>query len=867
MQSADLRRAPSSSRRKHGTPLACTLLLLTLGGCRRRGGDDGTPLLPSNADAITDSAAPIRPASHGRIAALEASTKGLVLNEQVEVSWLEDGRFAYRQQREGGVRVFVAIDPATAARTPAFDHARLASALSKELGRDIDPDRLPVTNTAWRDGALRFSLEDDDRTWAWDLATQTLQPQGDSSTVAVDGHQRLRPSSVGGVDTAITFVNRTNEPIFLWWVAADGQEHAYGTLAPGESKRQHTYSGHVWRAADAKGKTVGAYVGATEPGIAVVDGTHTSSGPQSVVAAGAVSPDGSWEVVARNHDLYRRRPGAAANRSKRLTRDGSESDGYDVSDVVWAPDSRRLVALKTTKGDDRRVFSVESSPADQLQPVLHSHEYLKPGDAIPQPRPVLIEVDSGRARPIEHAGLDNPWSISDVHWAPDSSRFMFLFNQRGHQALRIFSVDAQSASATIIVEEKSETFIDYADKFYLQYLDQTDELLWMSERDGWNHVYLIDSRDGRVKHPVTTGEWVVRGLDEVDVASRTMVFRAGGVRAEQDPYYVHYGRVSLDGGEPQWLTEADGTHRIGWSPDGRWYLDHWSRVDHPPTTELRNGHDGSFVMVVEEANWSALLATGWAPPQRFVAKGRDDATDIYGVIWRPTDHRSDATYPVVEYIYAGPQAAYTPKSFDTWRQPRSIAELGMIVVQLDGMGTSQRSKAFHDVAWKNLGDAGFPDRIAWIRAAARQDPTMDLKRVGIYGGSAGGQNALRALLAHGDFYSVAVADCGCHDNRMDKIWWNELWMGWPVDEHYAEQSNVTQAHRLEGDLMLIVGELDDNVDPSSTMQVVDALVKADKDFDLLVLPGVGHGAAETPYGQRRRADFLAQHLLGEKPAR
>jgi dipeptidyl aminopeptidase/acylaminoacyl peptidase len=184
---------------------------------------------------------------------------------------------------------------------------------------------------------------------------------------------------------------------------------------------------------------------------------------------------------------------------------------------------------------------------------------------------------------------------------------------------------------------------------------------------------------------------------------------------------------------------------------------------------------------------------------------------------------------------------------------------------MDGMGTSHRSKAFHDVCWKNLGDSGFPDRIAWIRAAAAKYRELDLTRVGIYGGSAGGQSSTRALLAHGDFYHVAVSDCGCHDNRMDKIWWNEQWMGWPIGPHYAEQSNVTQAHRLTGKLLLIVGELDRNVDPSSTMQVASALVKADKDFDLLVIPGAGHGSAETPYGRRRRADFLVRHLLGVEP--
>ncbi len=250
-----------------------------------------------------------------------------------------------------------------------------------------------------------------------------------------------------------------------------------------------------------------------------------------------------------------------------------------------------------------------------------------------------------------------------------------------------------------------------------------------------------------------------------------------------------------------------------------------------------------------------------------MAKGRDGQTDIYGVIYRPTNFDPRRRYPVIEKIYAGPHGSFVPKRFAPFHGAQATAELGFIVVQIDGMGTSNRSKAFHDVCWKNLGDSGFPDRILWMRAAAKRYPYFDLTRVGIFGGSAGGQSSTRAMLAHGDFYEVAVSDCGCHDNRMDKIWWNELWMGWPVGPHYAEQSNVTNAHKLRGKLLLVVGELDRNVDPASTMQVVDALVKADRDFDLLVIPGAGHGSAESPYGKRRRRDYFVRHLLGVEPRR
>jgi dipeptidyl aminopeptidase/acylaminoacyl peptidase len=325
--------------------------------------------------------------------------------------------------------------------------------------------------------------------------------------------------------------------------------------------------------------------------------------------------------------------------------------------------------------------------------------------------------------------------------------------------------------------------------------------------------------------------------------------------------------VNFDRAELAVLTEGDGTHEIAFSPDRRFFLDRWSRVDQPPITELRQAATGKLVCELERADWSALLETGWRAPERFVAKGRDQKADIYGIIIRPGNFDPGRKYPVIEQIYAGPQGAFVPKAFGLQPRQHALAELGFVVVQIDGMGTSHRSKAFHDVCWKNLGDAGFPDRILWLQAAAAKHPSLDLTRVGIFGGSAGGQSALRALLAHGDFYKAAAADCGCHDNRMDKIWWNELWMGWPVGPHYQEQSNAAQAHRLQGKLLLTVGELDRNVDPASTMQVVNALIKADKDFELLIVPGAGHGIGESPYANRRRMDFFVRHLLGVEPRR
>jgi dipeptidyl aminopeptidase/acylaminoacyl peptidase len=385
----------------------------------------------------------------------------------------------------------------------------------------------------------------------------------------------------------------------------------------------------------------------------------------------------------------------------------------------------------------------------------------------------------------------------------------------------------------------------------------------MSERDGWCHLYLYDGETGTLKNQITKGEWLVRGVEQVDDKKREITFRAGGIDPKQDPYYIHFARIKFDGTGLVRLTEGDGTHDVRFSANREYVIDRYSRVDMPPVTELRRASDGKLVVELEKADAMALTKTGWKPPERFVAKARDGKTDIFGLIYRPSNFDSTKNYPIVEDIYAGPQGAFVPKSFAANSGMQAMAELGFIVVKIDGMGTSHRSKAFHDVCCKNLADAGFPDRILWIKAAAAKHPQMDLSRIGIHGGSAGGQNALGGMLAHPDFYKVGVAVCGCHDNRMDKVWWNELWMGHPIGPHYAQNSNVTNAHKLKGKLLLIVGELDRNVDPASTMQVANALIKADKDFDLIVVPSGGHGAGA--YGHRRLQDFLVRHLHGVEP--
>ena len=706
---------------------------------------------------------------------LRGLTENKIYKTKVEPHWFaNNSRFWYRNDLPNGCREFIVVDAEAGTREPAFEHDKLANALSGALGKEVQPEQLPFDNIDFSpdDNAIRFQI--DNKVWHCELETYSL--------------------------------TQTEEL----------------EAKPTEEEKQED---------EEKSEC-------------------------------ETSPDEKWLAFFKDHNLYVRHQ--ETGEAFALSIDGNVDDTYSGK-IFWSPDSSKVVALQTKKGDDRRVYLIESSPEDQLQPKLHSFDYRKPGDTIPLSKPQLFDVIARKQIPISDELFPNPWSTTEVRWTSDSRRFIFLYNQRGHQVLRIIAVDVETGAAHAIIDEQSKTFIDYAYKQFSHYLDETHEIIWMSERDGWNHLYLYDFETGEVKNQITTGEWVVRKVDHVAEEQRQIWFRAGGIYPEQDPYYIHYCRINFDGSGLAILTEGNGTHSVEYSPDRRFFIDTWSRVDLPPVTELRRANDGSLVCELERADWQELLMTGWQVPQRFVAKGRDGQTDIYGVIYRPTNFDPNHKYPVIEQIYAGPQDSYVPRSFKAFHKPQEMAELGFIVVQIDGMGTSNRSKKFHDVCWQNLGDSGFPDRILWLQAAAEKCPYMDLARVGIYGGSAGGQSAVRALLAHGDFYQVAVADCGCHDNRMDKIWWNELWMGWPIGEHYAEQSNVAQAHKLKGKLMLIVGEMDKNVDPASTMQVVNALIKADKDFDLLVVPGGGHGIAESPYGNRRRQDFFVRHLLAVEP--
>lgn len=575
-----------------------------------------------------------------------------------------------------------------------------------------------------------------------------------------------------------------------------------------------------------------------------------------------ISPDSNWVAFIKNFNCFIKKRNA--KEEYQLSFNGSEGELYS-SFIEWAPDSKKLATYQVRLHTKKYIYFVESSPEDQLQPKLHKREYLKPGDALPIRKPCLFNVEERKQIPVDTQPFEHQYSVSDLKWWNDSRAFTFEFNQRGHQVYQVVEVDAQTGNTKILIDERSNTFIDYSSKKIRRDVKDGQEIIWASERDGWNHLYLFNSQTGKMKNQITKGEWVVRDVVHVDEDNRQIVFRASGMYPGEDPYLIYYYRINFDGTELTRLTTEMANHRATFSEDYKYFIDNYSRVDLPPVTVLRSSSDGKVLMQLEKADITKLLEKGWNFPEVFAAKGRDAKTDIWGIIYKPTDFDSTKTYPVIEYIYAGPHSSHVTKSFlSYYRSFTGLAELGFIIVQIDGMGTSNRSKAFHDVCWKNIKDAGFPDRILWIKAAGEKYPYLDTTRVGIFGTSAGGQNALAALLFHPEFYKVSVSSCGCHDNRMDKIWWNEQWMGYPIGPHYAENSNVVNAYKLQGKLLLIVGEMDDNVDPASTMQVVDTLIKSNKEFELVVLPGMRHTIGGK-YGERKRRDFFVKYLLGFNP--
>jgi dipeptidyl aminopeptidase/acylaminoacyl peptidase len=831
----------------------------------------------------------------------------LIQQATVEPHWLTDrDAFWYRRQHVAGKTEFILVDAAQKTRGPAFDHAALADVLGQQTGTSVDADDLPFSWIEVQPDHAHVCFQYGDKKWQFRPDGVLEEWQGDFAEADPRFLKEEAPSSSGSNEIQVKLINQSGASLSVFWIDFSGNPVHYMSNNKNQTTRFTTYSGHVWKFVDQatnqtkliyrapKGFSDTVVIGNNHASLRVEptsseesrqaeDGdkekenaTGNSEEKETVIPVAAKTPPPAKpnalkvmslrsfedstrrEVIVEDHNLYLKEKDGR----KIQLAEGSADNIFDQYAIYLTSDEQFAIVWQYTPEQTHTVNLIESAPKDQLEPKLKPIQYLKPGDRRRVDRPRLYDLTNACEIPTDSSSFANPYNLYNVGWNRDGQEYRFIFNERGHQRLRVLSIH-RSGSVKVLIEEQSNTFIDYSQKLWWTWIEESDEMLWASERDGFNHLYLFDLSNGTEPKQLTQGTWNVREVEQVDQSQRRLLVRAYGVLQDEDPYHSYLVSVNFDGPDFKVLTDnSEGTHSWEWSPNKRYLFDTWSRVDLPPQVSLRDAESGEQLAFLEKGELETLEGGAtWNAPERFVTTGRDGTTKIYGIIVRPSDFDENKSYPVIEDIYAGPHDFFTPKGFSRLSGQREWADQGYIVVKLDGMGTNWRSKAFHDTCFKNLKDAGFPDRIAWITAAASTRPWMDLSRVGIFGTSAGGQSAAAAVLHHGDFYKVAAADSGCHDNRMDKMWWNEAWMSYPVDESYVESSNATHASKLTGKLMLIVGELDDNVDPSSTLQLVNALNAADKDYELLYVPGGGHGCGGSGYPLRRQRAFFRRHLL------
>jgi dipeptidyl-peptidase-4 len=606
----------------------------------------------------------------------------------------------------------------------------------------------------------------------------------------------------------------------------------------------------------------------------------------------SVSPDGRVAVFIRDHNLWSRE--LATGRETQLTTDGIEDFGYATNNagwthgpnpvVTWSPDSRQVA---TFQHDGRGVRDMHLVSTNVGSPRLESWKYPLPGDSVvfrihrvvvslqgDQPRVVRLEMppDAHRSTVSDHIACSGG-TFCDVQWYPDGSRVAFVSSSRDHKSAWFRVADARTGEVRTLFEERMPTQVGDAafPENLWRVLPATNELIWWSQRDDWTHLYLYDLATGRLKNRITTGVGNVVDVVHVDEKARTIYFMGQGKEPGRDPYFQHLYRIGFDGRGQTLLTSEDANHVVSLSPDGRWVLDSYSTPTTPPVTVVRD-LNGRVVQTVERADISRLLAAGWKPPTPIRMKARDGKTDIYGLMYTPTQLDSTRKYPIINHIYPGPQSGSVgTRSFSPARgDNQAVAELGFVVVEIDGMGTPGRSKSFADAYYGDMGDNTLPDQIAGMKELAQRYPFIDIEQVGIWGHSGGGFATAAAMFRHPDFFDVGVAQSGNHDNRNYEDDWGERYQGLLTradgTDNYADEANQTHAANLRGKLLLAHGAMDDNVPPYNTTLVVDALIKAGKDFDLLMFPHARHGyGADNNYMMRRRWDYFVRHLLGAEP--
>ncbi len=603
----------------------------------------------------------------------------------------------------------------------------------------------------------------------------------------------------------------------------------------------------------------------------------------------SLSPDKRRAVFIRENNLWSR--DIESGRETQLTTDGvkdfayaTDNAGWASSDrpiVMWSPDSKKVA---TFQQDERGVGEMYLVNTTVGHPELKAWKYPLPGDAvITTIQRVVIDVADPHVARLKMPADEHRSSLcdnvacrggewSDVQWNADSSAVAFVSTSRDHKQEHLRIANGATGEIREILDESVPTFFESGNgRVNWKYLPASNEVIWFSERDNWGQLYLYDAATGRLKNQITSGEGSVSQLLRVDETSRTAFFLATGKEKGRDPYFVHFYRVGLDGKNQTLLTPEDANHDITLDTSGKYFVDSYSKPDVPSTTVLRD-ENGKLVTSLEKSDISKLMATGWKPPIPFTVKARDGATDLYGLMVKPTNFDPAKKDPIVNHIYPGPQTGSVgSRSFSAARGDcQSLAELGFIVIELDGMGTPWRSKKFHEAYFGNLGDNTLPDQVGGMKQLAEKYPWIDINRAGIYGHSGGGYATADAMFRYPDFFKVGISEAGNHDNREYEDDWAEKWQGLLTTNpdgttNYDNQANQLVAKNLKGHLLLAHGTMDNNVPPYNTMLVVNELIKANKDFDLLLLPNRNHGFGNEPYMVRRRWDYFVRYLLGGEP--
>jgi dipeptidyl aminopeptidase/acylaminoacyl peptidase len=619
-----------------------------------------------------------------------------------------------------------------------------------------------------------------------------------------------------------------------------------------------------------------------------------------------VSPDSAWEAFAHEHNLYLRPHGGGD--SVQLTFDGEEFYAYGVTarspsqvrrktprrpSLRWSPDSKKIAVMRT---DERNVEQMHYISYTPQRPKHYSRPYALPGDSIiPLPGFHMVDIESLRqiaastdddgdgptqgANNVKAQVEPRPYRLSfnsssvDSTWGSNSDKVYVTYYTRGSKKLFLAEVDAVTGAYRVLAADSAKTNVigqQYTSQKSWYVSRNGDDVIWWSERDGWGHLWRYDG-NGNVENQITSGPWTASTIHWVDESRQRIYFVGRGREPGRNLYYAHLYAVNYDGTDLELLTPEDANHSITFAPSGEYFVDTYSRIETPPVTVLRRTSDGSVLRTLEEADVSPLVEVGWKPAEVFSAKARDGITDLYGVIYFPPNIDSTVKYPIIDHIYPGPFIGSVGRwQFKGGGEDFALAQLGFVVIQLDHLGTMWRSKAFHDNYYGNMGDNGLPDHVAVIKQLAAKYPFIDLERVGIYGHSGGGFASTDGILRFPDFYKVAVSGAGNHDQGTYGHYWGETYQGLMErdtltgENNYNNQANRLLAENLEGKLLLMHGDMDDNVHPAMTIQVVDALIKANKDFDLIIAPDRTHGLNE-PYFIRRRWDYFVRHLLGAEP--